>query len=52
VDRVSQVVSTTEAGAQVIAEALEAGRSVLAPVAVHGDRLRRELQTIVRELAS
>jgi len=50
-DRRSQVVSITDAGAQVLNAAREVDRTVLTRVAVDGDKLRKELQTIVRLLA-
>jgi MarR family transcriptional regulator, organic hydroperoxide resistance regulator len=51
-DRRSQVVSITDTGVQVINAAREVDRTVLTDVAVDGDKLRKELQTIVRLLAS
>lgn len=51
-DRRSQVVSITDIGARVINEAREVDRTVLERVAVDGDKLRKELQTIVLLLAS
>lgn len=51
-DRRSQVVSITDAGARVIDEVREVDRRVLQRVAVDGDKLRKELQTIVLLLAS
>jgi MarR family transcriptional regulator, organic hydroperoxide resistance regulator len=50
-DRRSQVVSITDAGARVLNEAREVDRTLLERVAVDGDKLRKELQTIVRLLA-
>lgn len=51
-DRRSQVVSITDVGARVINEAREVDRTVLTRVPVDGDKLRKELQTIVLLLAS
>lgn len=51
-DRRSQVVSITDIGARVINEAREVDRTVLERGAVDGDKLRKELQTIVLLLAS
>jgi MarR family transcriptional regulator, organic hydroperoxide resistance regulator len=51
-DRRSQVVSITDVGARVINETREVDRTVLERVAVDGDKLRKELQTIVLLLAS
>lgn len=51
-DRRSQIVSITDAGARVINEVREVDRAVLERVAVDGDKLRNELQTIVLLLAS
>lgn len=50
-DRRSQVVSITDVGARVINEAREVDRTVLTRVSVDGDKLRKELQTIVLLLA-
>lgn len=51
-DRRSQVVSITDLGARVINEAREVDRTVLIRAAGDGGKLRTELQTIVRLLAS
>lgn len=51
-DRRSHVVSLTDAGAQALSQARELERAVLAPVAVDTDKLRRELQTVVRDLVA
>ncbi|WAJ35253.1 MarR family transcriptional regulator [Arthrobacter sp. FX8] len=51
-DRRSQVVSITDLGTRVINEAREVDRTVLTHAAADGDKLRKELQTIVRQLAS
>lgn len=50
-DRRSQVVSITDVGIRVINEAREVDRTLLESAAVDGDKLRKELQTIVRLLA-
>lgn len=51
-DRRSHVVSITEAGTKALIEARELERQVLAPVAIDADKLKNELQTVVRELAA
>ncbi len=51
-DRRSQVVSITDLGARVIKEAREVDRAVLTRAAVDGEKLRKELQSIVLLLAS
>lgn len=51
-DRRSQVVSLTEAGERTLGLAAELEREVLAPVPVDTAKLRRELQSLVRELAN
>lgn len=51
-DRRSQAVSITDLGARVINEAREVDRTVLIRAAGDGDKLRKELQTIVRLLAA
>lgn len=51
-DRRSHVVSLTDAGTSALKEARELERSVLANVAVDTDKLRRELQTVVRDLVA
>ncbi|MEW1808852.1 MarR family transcriptional regulator [Pseudarthrobacter sp. NPDC080039] len=51
-DRRSQVVSITDLGARVINEVSDVDRTLLTHTATDGGRLRKELQTIVRVLAS
>lgn len=51
-DRRSQVVSITDLGAKVINEARDVDGAILTRVAVDGGKLRKELQTIILQLAS
>lgn len=51
-DRRSHVVSITDAGSAALVEAKELERVVLSTVAIDTDKLRRELQTVVRDLAA
>ncbi|MDQ0031234.1 MarR family winged helix-turn-helix transcriptional regulator [Arthrobacter bambusae] len=51
-DRRSQVVSLTEAGEHTLGLATQLEREVLEPVPVDTAKLRRELQALVRELAT
>ena len=51
-DRRSHVVSLTERGREAVAEAADMERSVLAAASINPDVLRRELQAVVRELAT
>src|SRR6476620_12660473 len=51
-DRRSQVVSLTDSGREAAVAAVEMERSVLAAATIDPELLRRELQAVVRELAS